>query len=273
MVRGFACSDPVCHSVVPVNHRVWYVSAFLTIDGQDDAAATQERVGLYDTAAQLASCSHFLACPAELKPMRVQAQNDATSAFRIDRLAGRSFSDEFGGTIDNDIALLQAAIIAIAIYTYIAISDCRNGCVGSRAALTLGGARLQRRDCRPHRQQHPATCVVNLPLSGPSVRVLCTKHTRQASLRNRMRQRTIHRTVDSAYGHMCKNCAACGAGLLNIGLAIAASYGFGTYIGLIFSPLMAILPFIILGVVRSYVYLAVLARGMCIGSLRVAGML
>jgi hypothetical protein len=40
------------------------------------------------------------------------------------------------------------------------------------------------------------------------------------------------------------------AGLLNIGLAIAASYGFGVYIGLIFSSLMTVLPFILCGIVR-----------------------
>lgn len=52
----------------------------------------------------------------------------------------RSFDDEFGGTIDNDVALLQAAIIGIAIYTIIAISNCRDGCVGGRVLLTIGGA-------------------------------------------------------------------------------------------------------------------------------------
>ena len=45
---------------------------------------------------------------------------------------------------------------------------------------------------------------------------------------------------------------AWGVGLINIGLAIAASYGFSTYIGLIFSTLMTILPFLLIGLVRSY---------------------
>jgi hypothetical protein len=42
------------------------------------------------------------------------------------------------------------------------------------------------------------------------------------------------------------------AGLLSIGLALVASYGVGSYCGLIFSPLMSILPFILpgIGVVR-----------------------
>ena len=109
---------------------------------------------------ECSACSsrfHLLTCPTGYKPYCVQAQHDATSAFRIGRLAGRSFSDEFGGTIDNDVALLQAAIIAIAVYTHIAISNCRNGCVGSRAALTFGGALQQKRKCR--RRQQRLMCV------------------------------------------------------------------------------------------------------------------
>lgn len=37
-------------------------------------------------------------------------------------------------------------------------------------------------------------------------------------------------------------------GIVNIGLAVLASYGFAAYLGLLFSPLMSILPFIMLGV-------------------------
>lgn len=70
----------------------------------------------------------------------VQEQDEATEEFEITRLAGRSFDDEFGSTIDNDVLLLQAAILGIAIYTVLAISNCRDGCVGSRVLLTIGGA-------------------------------------------------------------------------------------------------------------------------------------
>lgn len=38
------------------------------------------------------------------------------------------------------------------------------------------------------------------------------------------------------------------AGVLNIGLAVVAAYGLAGYIGLLFTPLMSILPFIMLGV-------------------------
>lgn len=38
------------------------------------------------------------------------------------------------------------------------------------------------------------------------------------------------------------------AGILNIVLAVISSYGFCSYIGLLFTPLMSILPFIMLGV-------------------------
>ena len=37
-------------------------------------------------------------------------------------------------------------------------------------------------------------------------------------------------------------------GIITIGFSIVASYGFGTYVGLVFSPLMSILPFILLGI-------------------------
>ena len=41
----------------------------------------------------------------------------------------------------------------------------------------------------------------------------------------------------------------CGvSGILNIGLAVVAAYGLAGYIGLLFTPLMSILPFIMLGV-------------------------
>jgi hypothetical protein len=71
----------------------------------------------------------------------VQTQDKELKGFDVERLAARSFDDEFGGTINNDLFLLQAAIAGIILYTYIAVSDCRDGCVGSRLLLTLGGAR------------------------------------------------------------------------------------------------------------------------------------
>lgn len=74
----------------------------------------------------------------------VQAEDKDTEGYSIERLAGRSFDDEFGGTINNDVTLLQAAIFGIAIYTAIAISNCRDGCVGSRVLLTIGGAPPER---------------------------------------------------------------------------------------------------------------------------------
>eukprot|EP00892_Ulva_mutabilis_P011129 jgi/Ulvmu1/8389/UM042_0096.1 len=105
----------------------------------------------------------------------LEAQDEADEVHSIARFAMRSFADEFGSTIDGDLRLLQVAIIGILLYTYIAISDCRNGLVGSRFVLTMGG-------------------------------------------------------------------------LANIGLAVAAAYGLGGYLGLLFTPLMSILPFIMIGV-------------------------
>lgn len=71
--------------------------------------------------------------------MPVQALEEGDEAYRYPRFAARSFSDEFGSTIDNDVLLLQVAVVAILIYTVSAISDCKDGCVGSRIALTIGG--------------------------------------------------------------------------------------------------------------------------------------
>ena len=53
-------------------------------------------------------------------------------------------------------------------------------------------------------------------------------------------------------GHLSNPCGVDGleraAGLANIGLAIGSAYGFGSYIGLLFSPLMSVLPFIMIGI-------------------------
>jgi hypothetical protein len=71
----------------------------------------------------------------------VQEENVATEEYVISRLAGRSFEDEFGGTIDSDLALLQVAIVAVVLYTVIALSDCKDAWVGRRATLTWAGVR------------------------------------------------------------------------------------------------------------------------------------
>ena len=54
---------------------------------------------------------------------------------------GRSFDDEWASTVDNDVALLNAALFAIGLFSYVAISDWQDGCVGSRVLLTFGGVR------------------------------------------------------------------------------------------------------------------------------------
>lgn len=69
----------------------------------------------------------------------MQAETEADETYTLARFTSRSFEDEFGSTLDGDLQLLQVAIIGIAVYTYIAISNCRDGCVGSRLALTIGG--------------------------------------------------------------------------------------------------------------------------------------
>lgn len=69
----------------------------------------------------------------------MQDQDNADSVWHVRRLADRSFNDEFGGTIENDLALLQIAIVCIVVYTYLAISNQRDGIVGSRMMLTFGG--------------------------------------------------------------------------------------------------------------------------------------
>eukprot|EP00892_Ulva_mutabilis_P011134 jgi/Ulvmu1/8393/UM042_0100.1 len=105
----------------------------------------------------------------------LEAEGEADAVYTVARFTTRSFEDEFGSTIDGDLQLLQVAIIGIVVYTYVAISNSRDGFVGSRLALTIGG-------------------------------------------------------------------------LLNIGLAVLAAYGFGGYVGLLFTPLMSILPFIMIGI-------------------------
>lgn len=105
----------------------------------------------------------------------MEEEDNVSDEYNIGRFAARSFDDEFGSTIDGDLVLLQGAIAAIVVFTIFAISVCRDGCVGLRVLLSVGG-------------------------------------------------------------------------IINIGLAVVASYGFGSYIGLLFSPLMSILPFIMIGI-------------------------
>lgn len=78
----------------------------------------------------------------------VQAQDEEDSEYVITRFATRSFEDEFGGTIDDDLAMLQVAIVCIILFTSFALSDCKDGFVGRRVALTWGGACL--RPCLKH---------------------------------------------------------------------------------------------------------------------------
>lgn len=69
----------------------------------------------------------------------MQEEGEADEVHSISRFATRSFEDEFGSTIEGDLRLLQVAIVGILLYTYVAISDWRNGLVGSRFVLTMGG--------------------------------------------------------------------------------------------------------------------------------------
>lgn len=82
--------------------------------------------------------------------MCVQEEDGADGVHGVARFATRSFEDEFGSTIEGDIQLLQIAIVGILLYTYAAISNCRDNRVGSRFVLTVGGA-LSRRTQRRRR--------------------------------------------------------------------------------------------------------------------------
>lgn len=74
--------------------------------------------------------------------MRMQELDDEDAGWHVHRAAGRSADDEFGGTVLADMLLLQVALIAIALFTFISISNWQDGCVGSRFLLTVGGGRL-----------------------------------------------------------------------------------------------------------------------------------
>lgn len=71
----------------------------------------------------------------------VQAENERLADYEVVYFAGRSFDDEFGDSISNDVILLQVAIAAIGIYTMIQLSRCRDNFVGARITLTLLGVR------------------------------------------------------------------------------------------------------------------------------------
>jgi hypothetical protein len=69
----------------------------------------------------------------------MQTLDEADSVWSVKRFSERSFDDEFGSTIESDVFLLQIAIIVVSVYTFFAISDWRDGCVGLRLSLTFGG--------------------------------------------------------------------------------------------------------------------------------------
>lgn len=66
--------------------------------------------------------------------------DEADDTWHVRRVAGRSHDDEFAGTLAADLRMLQVALVAIAGFTYVAISNCQDGFVGSRFLITVGGA-------------------------------------------------------------------------------------------------------------------------------------
>ncbi|GMH39728.1 hypothetical protein BSKO_07626 [Bryopsis sp. KO-2023] len=61
------------------------------------------------------------------------------NGFSLDRFATRSFSDEFGASIDGDLIKLNFAILLLLIYSIVMLSRWSEGCVGSRISLAIGG--------------------------------------------------------------------------------------------------------------------------------------
>ena len=100
---------------------------------------------------------------------------DAPSGYKTSYFTDRSFSDEFGSTVNRDITKLQIALIAILIYATMTLSKWSEGCNGARVGVT-----------------------------------------------------------------MC--------GIVSIGMAVASAYGLGAYFGIFYSPLMNVLPFLLLGI-------------------------
>ena len=67
-------------------------------------------------------------------------EEDADTEYVITRFTSRSFDDEFGGTINDDIAMLQIAVVCVVAFTGFAMSNCKDGFVGRRMGLTWAGA-------------------------------------------------------------------------------------------------------------------------------------
>lgn len=179
----------------------------------------------------------------------LQELDEADSVWHVQRRAVRSFDDEFGSTLDSDLQLLQVAIIAIIVFTYAAISVWQDGCVGSRSLLTIGGT-------AHHATLHLVTShemSVTGCMSCFRFVAIRSSHGRECTgwcsmivwaLWTEMTSIAYLRSSDHARLTGFLLCA----GILNIGLAVLSSYGFASYIGLLFTPLMSILPFIMLGV-------------------------
>lgn len=106
--------------------------------------------------------------------------------YSIDRFAGRSFQDEFGDSIEGDLAKLNIAIVLLLAYSITMLSKWGEGCVGSRVTLAVGG-------------------------------------------------------------------------FISIGMAIAAALGIGSYLGLFYSPLMGVFPFLLIGIGVDDVFVLVSA--------------
>lgn len=77
----------------------------------------------------------------------MQEEEDADEEFVITRVAARSFSDEFGGTLQDDLGMLQIAVVCVVLYTGFALSNCKDGFVGRRMGLTWSGAHPPPPEC------------------------------------------------------------------------------------------------------------------------------
>ena len=161
----------------------------------------------------------------------------ADDTWHVQRMAGRSPDDEFGSTLDNDLMLLNVALLAIGLFTYVAISDWQNGFVGSRFLLTIGGTApaMYMMIALAAVTFHDQFGVFNRSLSSepsPSDMILPSSITTGFPL-----HASYHYAINTFH-----------AGLLNIVFAYVACEGFAGYIGIFYSDLVLILPFIMLGV-------------------------
>eukprot|EP01026_Neomeris_dumetosa_P002824 TRINITY_DN1075_c0_g3_i4.p1 TRINITY_DN1075_c0_g3~~TRINITY_DN1075_c0_g3_i4.p1 ORF type:complete len:941 (-),score=122.47 TRINITY_DN1075_c0_g3_i4:1066-3888(-) len=66
-----------------------------------------------------------------------QGECETGVEYEIMRFAGRSFSDEFGGSVDGDLSFLGVAIVVIIIYAILMMSRWQYGLVGMRLLSTL----------------------------------------------------------------------------------------------------------------------------------------